>query len=738
MNGFRGSNLAVALVTLALSATITAAQSDRHAHAADAGAARLGTVAFPTSAKASAQAPFLRGIALLHSFHYEEAAKAFQAAEHADAAFALPYWFEAFTHSHILWGEDDPAAARGVLARLGATAGDRLGRAATPRERAYGAAIESFYADATPEIRARAFADSMRSVATRYPDDLEAAAFSSLSSMIALHLDAFPPEDKRARSADMIDRAEHVFATSPNHPGAAHYLIHVSDLDPSFTTRALPAARAYALIAPDASHALHMPSHVFVRLGMWDDVAASNVRSWNASRREMVRDHATGADLDSHSLLFLAYAYLESGRWRAAHALVESARRVIGKADVSGALHVDGRYAVSDLAFLYALETDRWPDAVLPPAADGPAKNPRAMSFALTSDYSRIVIQAKRGDTAALVRGVALFRARADSAGFATRMKNFIATELEGMLAQARRDPSRAIERFARAGLAEDGAPVVGPPHFVVARELLGAAYLQAGQADSAAAQFERVLVNTPNRSAALLGLARSRLAAGDSNAAAAAYARVNANWRHADTDLPALAEVRAGASRRFVRAEARSGDTLANEIRFALLPLPEQFRPAATVMRMDSSLRSPVVLRQGSNGMVCMRFVHGEDAWDARCYDASMARLILRVRELFASAVTRDSIGPRLKADIGAGTLTLPANPTAGYRVLGPVGAYNSATGVATARLDRWQSLHIPFATAQAMGLPDESTISTADRGHVPYVMASGTWWSHVMIEHR
>ena len=585
MNGLRDSNLAAVLVALTLSAPTIAAQPDGHTHSvpsADAG--RLGTVAFAKSAKAPARAPFLRGIALLHSFHYEEAAKAFRAAEHADTSFALPYWFEAFTHSHILWGEDDPAAARGVLARLGATTDDRLARAATPRERAYGAAIESFYADTTPAIRARAFADSMRSVATRYPDDLEAAAFSSLATMIALDLDAFPREDRRARSADMIDRAEHVFATNPNHPGAAHYLIHVSDLDPSFTTRALPAARAYARIAPDASHALHMPSHVFVRLGMWDDVAASNVRSWNASRREMIRDRASGADLDAHSLLFLAHAYLESGRWHAARALVDSARRVIGKADVSGAAHVDGRYAVSDLAFLYAFETDRWADAVLPPTADGPAKNSREMSFALTADYARVVIQAKRGDTAALVRGAALFRARADSAGFAARVKNFIATELEGMLAQARGDSLRAIERFARAGLVEDGAPVGGPPKFVIARELLGAAYLRAGQADSAAAQFERVLVNTPNRSAALLGLARSRVAAGDSNAAAAAYARLSANWRHADADLPALAEVRAGASKRFVRVGARGGDPLANEIRFAMLSPPKQFRRAATV----------------------------------------------------------------------------------------------------------------------------------------------------------
>jgi len=163
-------------LALALQAHPLVAQPDTHAHdARGEGAPRLGTVAFPTSGNALAQASFLRGIAFLHSFHYEEAAKAFQAAERADTAFALPYWFEAFTHSHPLWGEDDPKAARQVLTRLGPTPQARLERAATPRERAYGAAIEAFFADTSMEVRARAFADSMRSLTSLYPDDLEAA-----------------------------------------------------------------------------------------------------------------------------------------------------------------------------------------------------------------------------------------------------------------------------------------------------------------------------------------------------------------------------------------------------------------------------------------------------------------------------------------------------------------------------------------------------------------------------------
>jgi tetratricopeptide (TPR) repeat protein len=292
-----------------------------------------------------------------------------------------------------------------------------------------------------------------------------------------------------------------------------------------------------------------MPSHVFIRLGMWDDVAASNERSWAASRREMVRDRLSGADLDSHSLLFLSYAYLESGRWRAARALVDSARRVIGNADLSAASHVDGRYAVSALSFLAAAETGRWNDAVLQPAAPGPPQNDRERFFRVTGDYSRVVIQGMRGDTAALAAGAATFRAGSDSAGGALPIFDYMASEIEGMLAEGRGDQSRAIERFAHAGEFEDHLPQVGPPPFVFARELLGALYLKSGQADSAAAQFERALTNAPNRSAALLGLARARVAIGDREAAAKAYSRLLANWRRADADLPALAEVRAGAS---------------------------------------------------------------------------------------------------------------------------------------------------------------------------------------------
>jgi tetratricopeptide (TPR) repeat protein len=194
------------------------------------------------------------------------------------------------------------------------------------------------------------------------------------------------------------------------------------------------------------------------------------------------------------------------------------------------------------------------------------------------------------------------------------------------------------MERFAHAGAFEDLIPIAGPPLFVSAHELLGTAYLKAGHPDSAAGQFERVLANQPKRSAALLGLARARVALGDRDAAVKAYSQLLANWHRADADLPDLAEVRAGATGKFTSALGVDAG-LSDYVRFAVLPLPEQMRAGATVMRIDSTGRV-VLMRQGSNGIVCMRFVPGERAWDARCYEATMFRVVLRMRELFLSGV--------------------------------------------------------------------------------------------------
>jgi tetratricopeptide (TPR) repeat protein len=216
------------LAPLAVAFSSIALAQERHTH----GAAELGVVSFANSGAPSAQVPFQRGIALLHSFEYEEAAEAFRAATNADRNFAMAYWAEALTHTHPLWGEDDPIAARRALARLAATPAERLAKAGTPRERAYGAAIEAFYADVDLATRARAFADSMRHLSAAHPNDVDAAAFTALALLTAQYVGNLPPAEGRAARDDAISIAQRIFRTNPQHPGATHYLIHATD-DPA-------------------------------------------------------------------------------------------------------------------------------------------------------------------------------------------------------------------------------------------------------------------------------------------------------------------------------------------------------------------------------------------------------------------------------------------------------------------------------------------------------------------------
>jgi tetratricopeptide (TPR) repeat protein len=528
------------LVLTAVVSSASAQQEDhRHAASQQGTGATLGTVVFPNSGSAAAQASFLRGVALLHSFEYTDAAEVFRAAETADRTFALPYWFEAFTNSHILWNEDDPAAARAALAKLGPTPAARLAKARTDRERDYGAAVEAFYAETTLDARANAFADSMRHLTARYPKDLEAAAFASLAIQMA---------DVRGTHRDeAIALAERVVRESPNHPGAVHYLIHATDA-PAFAARGLAAARAYAKVAPLSEHAQHMPSHIFLQLGLWDDAAASDERSWKASRDWVKRRGASGADLDFHDLQWLQYMYLQQGRYAQAKSIIDTARAVLLGVDLSGPEHADALYVTSTLAFQYAADAGDWQEmqsAIKAPMSD-PSGSMRAMMFTMGATYQHGFAAAVAGDTTSAARVAARFRAMSDS--FHTRRPTFLdvgAREIEAEIATKRGDLDRAIQLLQEASAMEDRFLFVGPPNLLVAHELLGAALIAAKRPAEAEVAYEQGLKLTPNRSVALLGLARARAARGDSIGAAEAARRLLMNWHDADADLAALGEVR-------------------------------------------------------------------------------------------------------------------------------------------------------------------------------------------------
>ncbi|HEY7234419.1 MAG TPA: tetratricopeptide repeat protein [Gemmatimonadaceae bacterium] len=520
------------VVLLAASRTLAQQEDHRHAAAQQGTGATLGTVVFPNSGSSAAQKSFLRGVALLHSFEYTEAAESFREAQRVDRSFALPYWLEAFTNSHILWSEDDPAAARAVLAKLGPTPAARLAEAKTDRERAYGAAIEAFYAETTLDVRSRAFADSMRHLTARYPKDLEAAAFASLAIQIA--------DPRGVNREEAIALAERVVRERPNHPGALHYLIHATDA-PAYAARGLAAARAYAKVAPESEHAQHMPSHIFLQLGLWDEAVASDERAWRASRDWVKRRGASAADLDFHDLQWLEYVYLQQGRYALARSIMDTARAVLAGVDLSE--HPDAQYVIATLAFQYGAETGDWipmlETGTVP--SRGTPTSRRAFMFAMTELYQRGYVAAAKGDT---ISGSQVAKRFRDTAPPNAPTYGAVgAREIEAAIATKRGNYGRAIELLQEAATMEDKFQFVGPPIMLVAHELLGAALIEAHQPAEAEAAYEQALKLAPNRSAALFGLARARAARGDSAGAAEAARRLLANWHAADADLAALAE---------------------------------------------------------------------------------------------------------------------------------------------------------------------------------------------------
>src|SRR6266508_5180419 len=244
--------------------------------------AALGSVTFPNSGSAVAQPSFIEGVKFLHSFEWEDAADAFRKAEQADPGFALAYWGEALSHTggHHYPPEQDMAAARKALVKLAASRAERLAKAPTERERGYLNAVEVLYGEGDGQERAQQYAAAMGQLSARFPDDDDAATLYALALMRTA---------RRGRESVRVDMqagaiALRVFRRNGNHPGAVHYIVHAFD-DPSRAIIGLEAADVYAYLAPDAPHALHMPSHIYVQLGQWDKLSAANERSYAASLR---------------------------------------------------------------------------------------------------------------------------------------------------------------------------------------------------------------------------------------------------------------------------------------------------------------------------------------------------------------------------------------------------------------------------------------------------------------------
>src|SRR5580698_10150387 len=278
---------------------------------------KLGTVSFPTSCASSVQKPFERGVALLHSFWYDEAYKQFQQLARQDPQCAIAYWGEAMSLFHQLWSrpEESDLKEGWDLIRKGQAIGTK-----TQRERDYIDALAFFYRDYDKldhQQRCKAYSQAMEKVSHSYLKDNEAAVFYALS-LLAWAPDANTALDNAKKSIAILNP---LFAADPNDPGVAHYLIHAAD-DPRLAQLGLPAARRYAQIAPASPHALHMPSHIFARLGLWQEDIQSNLASIAATRQSSGMH--VGAEHQIHAMYFLEYAYLQIGENNKAKAVVEN------------------------------------------------------------------------------------------------------------------------------------------------------------------------------------------------------------------------------------------------------------------------------------------------------------------------------------------------------------------------------------------------------------------------------
>jgi tetratricopeptide (TPR) repeat protein len=507
------------LMLFSLFFALTAVADDDHRHHhEDLTAAQLGTVTFPVSCDPAVQKAFERGVALLHSFWYEEAEKEFVQISAQAPNCALAHWGVAMSLWHQLWNQPDKKViARGLdeVHQAKTTDGPT-----TPREQAYIAAISAFYSDSKKldhDARAKAYSDAMKKVYETYPDDHEAAVFYALSLL------ASEPHDEatfanRKQAAAILEK---LFATEPDHPGVAHYLIHAYD-KPQLAQLGLPAARRYAQVAPAAPHALHMPSHIFARVGLWQDDINSNLASIAASRKTAAMGMG-GEGHQFHAMDFLFYAYMQSGRDADARALIDEIRAMPSKKDDMYGTGYDPHAAtLAHLTAMYPIEMHGWATAAaLPPtqvagtAEDSTIYWARAIGSAhlrkpedvrkdlaaLDSIYKKLAAQKSEfadsveGDRKEAVAWLAFAEGKDDDA-------------VAAMRAIADREDSLGEE-----------------PEGIPAREMIADMLLEAKRPQQALAEYQTDLKLNPNRFDGLYGAARAAEAAGKQTDAAEYYA---------------------------------------------------------------------------------------------------------------------------------------------------------------------------------------------------------------------
>ncbi|MGA8492065.1 MAG: hypothetical protein WB711_16685 [Terriglobales bacterium] len=481
---------------------------------------KLGTVTFPTSCASSVQKPFERGVTLLHSFWYDEADKQFQSVAQHDPRCAIAYWGEAMSLFHQLWSrpEESDLKEGWDLIRKGQAIG-----AKTQRERDYIDALAFFYRDYDKldhEQRCMAYSQAMGKVYQGYPDDHEGAVFYALS-LLTWGPDA---DTALANAKKAIAILDPLFAADPDNPGVAHYLIHAAD-DPRLAQLGLPAARRYAQIAPASPHALHMPSHIFARLGLWQEDIQSNLAAIAATQRPSAIHF--GAEHQVHSMDFLEYAYLQIGEDGKAKAIANGLGNV-REQDMDKGLDGYLNQMRAHFPAMYALERHQWKEAVALQPPPGAEPENQQITY-----WARAVGAGHLRDAAVAQDAVNQFDAMLDATRKgkhpyrADRMStNHDEAHAWLAFAQGRNDGALKLLRAVADKQDAEGKGEVELP----AREMLADMLLEMGRPEEALAEYEKSMKTDPNRFNGLAGAGRAAELAHQPERARSYYAQLLKN----------------------------------------------------------------------------------------------------------------------------------------------------------------------------------------------------------------
>ncbi len=500
-------------VTLLVSLTFGDARAqEEHHHALT--EEEVGSVQFSTSCSSAVKNSFNRAVALLHSFQYEQARQAFTEVSQQDPQCAMAQWGVAMSHYHGLWGNGDTAAGRTALHK--AEELSAANPATSARERAYIDALAEIYRDDGKSVsaHAQAFEQKMGAVQAAYSIDSEAAIFHALTLDIA----AAKTDKTFANQRKCGEILEPIFVRQPHHPGVAHYIIHCYD-NPVLAESGLGAARMYAKIAPASAHANHMPSHIFTRLGLWDEAIRSNLRSADlAAQAERTSSNGEARDQRLHAMDYLEYAYLQSGRVKQAKAAldeVDSLRHVAG-------LTLTGDYAIAAIQARYAIELGNWDQA------SSLKVRKEGVPWAQAITWTAIGVGSARsgnGDRAVQAEeNLASLRdvTATENNLYWSNQIEVQRREVAGWIAAKAGKSADAIAMLRSAAELEESMDkdAVTPGAVTPAREMLAELLAREHHPEESLMAYEAVLKIAPNRFNALYGAACAAEAAGNTGAA--------------------------------------------------------------------------------------------------------------------------------------------------------------------------------------------------------------------------